>query len=362
VTAAQFVGSGSASGRLELQAATSGAQIFTVPDAVPNQTNKVSINGPSSGQAWVWNADCLCWTNGTVSASAVSSFNITSIVVSATNNVIVDVGNFDIAKFYMLTNLNRLILSNQANIGERAHIYFQQDTNGQRSVDSWAVAGGTLQTNASLVITTNANGFDILEVMPGFFTTNLAVWWPQNFQPRIPFTNSLATGGGGGGGTCKANPDISQGNVSSPSSVGENNNYYYVGGFFTNGTTATNVCKVAVYVSSIIGDVSGKTISFKIWSLTGTALNAELGSVTITGHTTTGWKTNSFGTAVALSANTTYGLTLTMSETDGSNRINTGEGSSGGIGAYSSWNASKAQVYGPTPSTFIGLHLWHETE
>jgi hypothetical protein len=364
VTALTFNGSGSGAGSLTLNGVTSGKTTITQASNEKTNTITLGLGAPSDGQVLKYHNSSGTWTNQADNNTGTGgAFNSTSIVVSATNNIILDVGNFDVAKFYLLTNLNQLILSNGSAMAKRAQVYFQQDTNGQRSVTSWAVAGGTLQTNASLVITTNASALDLLEVMPGFFDTNLCVWWPQNFQPRVAFTNSLATGGGGGGGgVCKTDPDISQGNVASPSSVGENNNYYYIGGFYTNGTTATNVCKVAVYVQGIIGDVSSKTISFKIWSLSGTALDAELGSVTVTGHTSTGWKTNSFVTAVALSANTTYALTLTMSETDASNRINTGEGSSGGVGAYASWNVSKAQVYGPTPSTFIGIHLWHETE
>jgi hypothetical protein len=132
-------------------------------------------------------------------ASASAAFSSTNITVSATNNVIWDMAAFDVARIYLLTNLNALVLSNVSTMGERSQGIIQQDTNGFRSVGSFLVAGGVLQTNANMTVTTNANGVDLLEVMPGFFSTNAFAWWPQNFQPRVAFTNSLASGAGGGG-------------------------------------------------------------------------------------------------------------------------------------------------------------------
>jgi len=127
--------------------------------------------------------------------SGSSSFNITNVTVSDTNEIVLDVSAFDIAKITLLTNLNLLTFSNVSTMGKRSQVYFQQDTNGTRLISQNRVAGGLLQTNANLQPTTNANALDLLEIMPGFFTSNAIAWWPQNFQPRVAFTNSLAGSG-----------------------------------------------------------------------------------------------------------------------------------------------------------------------
>lgn len=123
---------------------------------------------------------------------------VSNITVSATANVLLDFAAANVFKLKLLTNAN-YIFTNQSSLNRRGKVYFQQDTNGQRLVTQ-SVAGGLLQTNANMQPTTNANALDLLEVEQGFFTTNLLAWWPQNFQPRVAFTNSLADGGGGGGG------------------------------------------------------------------------------------------------------------------------------------------------------------------
>jgi hypothetical protein len=129
------------------------------------------------------------------------AFAVTNVYVTDTAACVLKLDLFDVFKVHLMTNAT-LILSNATSLDNRAQIYYQQDTNGQRTVGI-TVAGGLLQTNAVMQPTTNANALDLLEIMPGFFSTNLLAWWPQNFQPRVAFTNSLAggVGGGGGGGT-----------------------------------------------------------------------------------------------------------------------------------------------------------------
>lgn len=139
----------------------------------------------------------LSRTNITASGGS-SSFTESNLVISSTNNTLLDVGSFDRFTVRLLTNAT-LTFTNASSLAKRARVVLQQDTNGQRSV-AWANAGGLLQTNASLVVTTNANALDLLEVEPSLFSSNLLVWWPQNFLPRVAFTNDLAGGGGGGGG------------------------------------------------------------------------------------------------------------------------------------------------------------------
>jgi hypothetical protein len=133
--------------------------------------------------------------DGTVSISApapgTSSFGETNITASTTNNILLDLANFNLFRVRMLTNIH-VTFTNATSLTRRAQVYFQQDTNGARLLNSWDVAGGLLQTNANMQPTTNSSALDMLEVMPGFFTTNLLAWWPQNFQPRVAFTNALA--------------------------------------------------------------------------------------------------------------------------------------------------------------------------
>lgn len=130
------------------------------------------------------------------SSGGSSTFNETNITVSTTNEVVLNIAAFDIARIKLLTNLNRLTFSNSSTMVKRAQVYLQQDTNGTRTIANWAVAGGVLQmpTNATTTLTTNANAGDLLELMPGFFPTNVFAWWPQDFHPRVGFTNSLASG------------------------------------------------------------------------------------------------------------------------------------------------------------------------
>jgi hypothetical protein len=134
-------------------------------------------------------------TKTTISGTAADTS--TNIVVSSPDDVVL---NFAVANRFdikLLTNAN-LVFSNASSLTRRGKVFLQQDTNGQR-VTTWRVAGGLIQTNASLQVTTNANAADLLECEV-YQSTNIWVWWLQNFQPRVAFTNSLASGGGGGGG------------------------------------------------------------------------------------------------------------------------------------------------------------------
>lgn len=139
---------------------------------------------------------------------------VSTIVVSETNLVLLDLAYANVFKLALLTNCNYMF-TNATALTRRAKVYFQQDTNGVRLVESYGVAGGILQTNANMQPTTNANALDLLEVEPGFFTTNLIAWWPQNFQPRVAFSgfalsvtqnfNSFSSGQLSGQGSWLAN-------------------------------------------------------------------------------------------------------------------------------------------------------------
>lgn len=193
VAAASFAGSGSGAGSLTLDGANSGRTILSQADSAATNTITLSPGAPSSGQVLKYDSASGTWTNAADNNSGGSSaFNSSNIIISTTANTLIDLANFDRFTIKLLTNAT-ITFTNTASLTRRARVVFQQDTNGQRAV-TFANAGGLLQTNASLVVTTNANAVDLLEAEPGLFNTNLFVWWPQNFQPRIAFTNSLAAG------------------------------------------------------------------------------------------------------------------------------------------------------------------------
>ena len=127
--------------------------------------------------------------NNSINLTNVVRYGATNIVVNSSNPFHIDLSRFTLFNVYLLTNAT-LVFTNQFDGLGPAWVRVQQDTNGQRTT-SWSVAGGNLQTNASLQVTTNANALDVLEVLGGFQSTNVIAWWPQNMQPRIAFTNSL---------------------------------------------------------------------------------------------------------------------------------------------------------------------------
>lgn len=152
------------------------------------QLNNVGVGTPANGDILSWNAAMGRWTNGVVPGGDV----ISNITVSATNNVLLDFGAANIFKLTLLTNWTETF-TNVTLLTKKGYVYYQQDTNGGRLLNNYYVNGGLLQTNATenMQPTTNASALDLLEIMPGFFVTNLIAYWPQDFQPRIKFTNSL---------------------------------------------------------------------------------------------------------------------------------------------------------------------------
>ncbi len=155
---------------------------------------------PGSGQVSVIQSNNILYSvksDGTMvnlenAVGGSSSFTSTNVYVNSTANIVLDLAGYDLFRVHMLTNAT-IVFSNVTSLTRRAQVYFQQDTNGTRNLTAYSAVGGVVQTNATMVLTTNASAVDLLEVMPGFFTTNLFVWWPQNFQPRIGYTNSLAS-------------------------------------------------------------------------------------------------------------------------------------------------------------------------
>lgn len=173
-----------------LSLATNSSQsIVTLSNSLAlQQLNNVGIGTPAANDVLLWSAALSKWTNSVVPGSDI----VSNITVSATNNVMLDFGAANIFKLMLLTNWTETF-TNVTSLTKKGYVYYQQDTNGNRMLNNYYVAGGLLQTNAAqnMQPTTNASALDLLELMPGFFTTNLIAWWPQDFQPRIKFTNSL---------------------------------------------------------------------------------------------------------------------------------------------------------------------------
>lgn len=160
--------------------ATIGKEFELVPgSATTFTTNGSQISIAASVQT---NANSLQITN-------VLTYGSTNLLVTNTAAILLDLSQFTIFRVGLMTNATFIFTNAHAGI-QRAQVIIQQDTNGQRTT-AWSVAGGLIQTNASLQATTNANALDLLELATGYFTTNLIAWWPQNFQPRVSFTNSF---------------------------------------------------------------------------------------------------------------------------------------------------------------------------
>jgi len=137
----------------------------------------------------------------------------TNIIISSTNNALLDLGAANIFRLTLLTNwseawTNFTKITNWAN--QRARILYQQPTNGGAILNNRTLVSGVVQmpTNQLAQPTTNANALDMLEITPSFFRSNAMAFWPQDFHVRIGFTNSLATGGGGGGDNFAIPTDI----------------------------------------------------------------------------------------------------------------------------------------------------------
>jgi hypothetical protein len=144
----------------------------------------------------------VTFTNGVLSATGggAGGLGSSNVIISATNEVFLNWANASEFRVFLLTNANITFTNTLSLSNLHGYVYLQQDTNGGRTV-TFRNAQGLIQTNASMVVTTNANALDLLEVKQSFFPTNLLAWWPQNLQPRVAFTNSLASSGGGGGGS-----------------------------------------------------------------------------------------------------------------------------------------------------------------
>jgi hypothetical protein len=336
------------------------ADQWTIFDAlyVMNTTEETLLAVDSSKQVMSVNIGSgLSYDTGTRTLSATggggsSSFNTTNIYVTNTAPIVVKVADFDRAVVHLMTNAH-LTFTNVNSLARRFRLLLQQDTNGQRSV-TFSNATGLLQTNASLVVTTNANALDVLEGEPSFFPTNVFVWWPQNLQPRVAFTNSLAGSGVGGGGSCSASPAVQQaGPAGATIGTSFSTTVHRAGTVWTNGAAATNLCKASFEMTLDAGNITTKNFRVRVYSMTGNNLNAQIGqSDAVLG--TNSWANTlvdfPFSTHVSLSANTRYAIVVETDEgPDSSNSAKVGYQNTGTIAtAYVAYfNSSGVQQSTP---------------
>ena len=164
---------------------------------IGSQSNALAII-PGTGLQLATNGNGTSTLNVTVTSGS-SVFAVTNIFITNSTPVLLDFASFNVFKLWVETNV-AWITTNSTSLTQKAYIYYHNDTNGGWALNSFANAGGLVATNANMQFTTNASALDLLEIMPGFWSTNILAYWPQNFQPRQAFTNSLSGGGGGGGG------------------------------------------------------------------------------------------------------------------------------------------------------------------
>ncbi len=157
-----------------------------LPALVPGVSVLATTSAPLNTITWDFSGSSA---HTTLDVTNRIRYGVTNIYVTNTAPVIADLAVASAFRLFLETNGSVVFSNTYAGLMD-ARLLVQQDTNGQRTVN-WSVAGGLLQTNSSLQPTTNANALDVLEVMGGFHSTNVLAFWPQNFQPRVAFTNSL---------------------------------------------------------------------------------------------------------------------------------------------------------------------------
>ncbi len=131
-------------------------------------------------------------------ASSGGGMSVSNIWVKTTNAIILDFALANTFKLTLSTNVN-WIGSNSTLLTSKGYIYYLMDTNAGTgySVASFANNAGKVDTNTSMQ---PIGSQSYVEVMPGFFNTNIWCTLRTNFSPTQSPTNSNATGGGGGGG------------------------------------------------------------------------------------------------------------------------------------------------------------------
>ncbi len=141
--------------------------------------------------------------------------------------------------------------------------------------------------------------------------------------------------------TCSSTPYDSQTLQDDSTAVGTDAVRYYCGSADYSPASNKSVCRIDIYIYSIIGDVSAKTYNMKIFTMSGTSLGTLLGTsgnVSGASITATTWIQFSFSTPVNIASGTNYGIVITASEADVNNYIKYGDYSAGTLsGVETTW-------------------------
>jgi hypothetical protein len=219
-----------------------------VTDPAANHTNIV-MQTRGGGLTGVDLAALIASIAGNGSGAAVLAR--TNFYARDTNFIIYDPKLYQTINIGLLTNAP-LIITNPAFLTNWSfgHVGWHQDTNGNRTVPSITVVGGTLRTNqnAKGAITPTANVADYIQLELADMTgTNVLISFYTNSSSYVD-TNSLATGGGGGGGGGGGFSILNHGVIQQTSSQADNTS----GTFDTRGATW-----IAIAVVNNQGTVDG---------------------------------------------------------------------------------------------------------
>lgn len=148
-----------------------------------------------------------------------------------------------------------------------------------------------------------------------FCLLNSTSWACQGMGPGPGFTVSSS-----GSETCSSTATI---DILGNNSYTGLNTHYYLGGQITP-TSNISVCQVDVTLGAYDGDISGKSIYVRLWTLSGTSLDTNIGtSAAVTGDNA--WDEEyvafTFSSSVSLSSSTTYAFTVDQGGVDGTNFI-----------------------------------------
>ena len=161
--------------------------------------------------------------------------------------------------------------------------------------------------------------------------TAVAVWAAVIEVPEAPARMTAIMSGGGGGvgvaNSCPADgsPDIVHDVNDNRLGVGDSTDHQYFGLYWTAPTTK-QICKVAFNLTRDSGTITGYTYTAKIWTLTGTDLNAVVdGGVSSAVAGSQDWVDTdvvfTFGDYPSVSGSTTYAITVEQNTISASDYI-----------------------------------------
>jgi len=168
---------------------------------------------------------------------------------------------------------------------------------------------------------------------------------------------------GGGGEACNTTTAYVSNTSTATVNLGyHTHNYNYYAG--TTYTPAENisVCQIDIYIDYTAGDISGKTYTVTIWSLSSGNLDTLLGtSGGVTGNNSwsSSWPSFSFASPVSLSSGTAYGIAVAVTgAVDSSNYASGGSnGESVFTGEEMNW-LSSGEADNPTGANEMMVKIY----